>query len=149
MAEKYSANEKAAKDRIKRERNSDAKKFDRILDRAKVRDAKVRAQMTKPKVQNEVRDITMQPDIDRWIDRVINNKAYKRAIRYYLDMRKKKPGQARKNAVAAAKHTGADFRNLEKVFHDMIKKGKMPKHLAWRKDLIEEKIKKFISKNVE
>lgn len=49
----YTSNEKAAKDRIKRERNSDAKKFDRIIDRAKVRDAKVRAQLTKPKMTSE------------------------------------------------------------------------------------------------
>jgi len=146
----YNRNEKSAKDRIKRERNTDAKKFDRILDRAKIRDAKIRAQATRPKVQSEsVRTITMQPDLDRLIDRVINNKSYKRAIRYYLDMRRKKPGQARKNAVAAAQHTGADFRNLEKVFHDQIKKGKLPKHLAWRKDLIEEKISNIIKEKVE
>jgi hypothetical protein len=43
------ANVKAAKERIKRERNSDAKKFDRILDRASIADAKVRAELSKPK----------------------------------------------------------------------------------------------------
>lgn len=43
------ANVTAAKERIKRERNADAKKFDRILDRASIADAKIKAQSTKPK----------------------------------------------------------------------------------------------------
>ena len=43
------ANTRAAKERIKRERKADAQKFDRILDRAAVADAKVKAQSTKPK----------------------------------------------------------------------------------------------------
>jgi hypothetical protein len=38
-----------AKERIKREKKTDAMKFDRILDRAKVDDAKTRARLTKPK----------------------------------------------------------------------------------------------------
>jgi len=85
----------------------------------------------------DVRSYTQQPDVDRFLDRVINKSKYKKAIRFYLDLRKKNPGKAKENAIKASKITGGDFRNLEKVFHDMIKKGKLPKHLAWRKDLVE------------
>jgi len=31
----------------------------------------------------------------------------------------------------AAKITNLDYKNLSKVFHDMIKKGLLPKHLAF------------------
>jgi hypothetical protein len=81
--------------------------------------------------------ITMQPDLDRLIDRLVHRNAYKKAIRFYLDYRKQNPGKAKENAWKAAQITGADYKNLEKIFHDMVKKGKMPKHLAWNKRLIE------------
>lgn len=48
-AEGDGASVAAAKERIKREKKTDAMKFDRILDRAKVDDAKTRARLTKPK----------------------------------------------------------------------------------------------------
>jgi len=147
------SHEKAAKERIKRERRSDANKFDRIMDRAKVADAKEKAMSTKPKaVAEEVREITMQPDLDRLINRVANKNAYKKAIRYYLDYRKANPGKAKQNAVRVAQMTGADYRNLELIFHQMIRDGKLPKHLAWRQDLIQQKpslmqkIKKMMTK---
>jgi len=38
-----------AKNRIRRERRADSKKFDKILDRAMIDDAKLKAQSTKPK----------------------------------------------------------------------------------------------------
>jgi hypothetical protein len=69
---KNGANERAAKERIKRERNNDAMKFDRIMDRAKIADAKMKAQMSKPeKVSEEVKSYTMQPDLDRLLNRVM------------------------------------------------------------------------------
>lgn len=42
-------NVKTAKERIKRERDTDRKKFDRILDRAIIDDARLKARKTKPK----------------------------------------------------------------------------------------------------
>ena len=42
---------RSAKERIKRERRSDAQKFDRILDRAAVADAKERAAVSKPRME--------------------------------------------------------------------------------------------------
>jgi hypothetical protein len=137
---KNGANERAAKERIKRERNNDAMKFDRIMDRAKIADAKAKAQMSKPeKVSEEVKSYTMQPDLDRLLNRVMYKKSYEKAIRFYLDLRRKAPGKARANAMTATKATGADFRNFEMIFHQMIRDGKLPKHLAWNKQLLNKK----------
>lgn len=83
------------------------------------------------------KEYTMQPDLDSWINRVMHRSAYKKAVRFYLDYRKKHPGKAQENAWKVAQITGADYRNLEKIIHDMIKKGKLPKHLAWDKKLVE------------
>lgn len=138
--QKEGPNTTAAKERIKRERKADGQKFDRIMDTAKVRDAKLSAQQSKPKMQSEsVREYTLNPDLDRLINRVANKKAYEKAVRFYLDYRRQNPGKARENALKAAQITGADYRNLEKIIHDMIRDGKLPQHLAWRKDLIQKK----------
>ena len=141
--------EKEARQQIKREKGQDKVKHDRMLDRARTRDTREKNIATRP--ANEARAITQDPKIDRMIDRIVNKDAYKKAIRYYLNMRRKNPGKARWNAVKAAQATGADFRNLEKVFHDMIRDGKLPKHLAWDEKLLnkqttKDKIKKFFTK---
>ena len=74
------------------------------------------------------------PDLDRYLDRVLKKPIYKKAVRYYLDQRKKSSGDtdnAAKIMKKTAKVTGLDYRNLNKTFHDMIKKGLLPKHLAF------------------
>ena len=72
--------------------------------------------------------------IDRYIDRVIKKPIYKKAVRFYLDQRKKSSGStdnAKKIMMKTANITGLDYKNLNQVFHDMIKKGLLPKHLAF------------------
>jgi len=141
--------EKETRRQIKREKEQDKVKQDRMLDRARTRDTREKNAASRP--ANEARTITYDPKLDRLIDRVVNKDSYKKAVRYYLDFRRKNPGKARWNAVQASKHVGADFRNFEKVFHDMIRDGKLPKHLAWDEDLLNKettknKIKKFFTK---
>lgn len=73
-------------------------------------------------------------DLDRFIDRTLKKPIYKKAVRYYLDQRKKSSGDtdnAAKIMKKTAKVVGLDYRNLNKTFHDMIKKGLLPKHLAF------------------
>ena len=74
-----------------------------------------------------MRDI--MPSIDAFLDRTLNRKKYERAVRMFLDLRKKNPGHARQNLVKAAQITDTDIRTLDKLFHNLVKKGKMPKHL--------------------
>ena len=76
------------------------------------------------------------PDDKLWrsLDRLSHPRKYKKAVRFYLDMRKKSSGNtdnASKSMMKAAKVTGVDYRTLSKVFHDMIKNGDLPKHLAF------------------
>lgn len=53
-AEDDGPNERSVKERIKREKNADRRKWDRLLDRAMIDDARLKAQKTKPKqVRNE------------------------------------------------------------------------------------------------
>jgi len=83
---------------------------------------------------DEVMAITQFPKADRWIDRTLKKPIYKKAVRFYLDMRKKSSGETDNGHIImkkAAKITGLDYKNLSKVFHDMIKKGLLPKHLAF------------------
>tara|TARA_B100001093_G_scaffold454084_1_gene463169 strand:+ start:93 stop:1763 length:1671 start_codon:yes stop_codon:yes gene_type:complete len=73
-------------------------------------------------------------DLDRFIDRTLKKPIYKKAVRYYLDQRKKSSGDtdnAQKIMKKTAKVVGLDYKNLNKTFHDMIKKGLLPKHLAF------------------
>lgn len=72
--------------------------------------------------------------IDRYIDRVIKKPIYKKAVRFYLDQRKKSIGDTdngKKIMIKTANITGLDYKNLSRTFHDMIKKGLLPKHLAF------------------
>jgi nicotinic acid mononucleotide adenylyltransferase len=80
----------------------------------------------------------IDPKLGRVLDRILNKKAYTKAIRFYLDYRKQYPGKAQQNLVKVAKMTGADYRNLEIILHDMVKKGKLPKHLAFNKNRMNE-----------
>jgi cytidylate kinase len=69
------------------------------------------------------------PWLGRWLDTRVKKKAYTAAIRYFLKLRKKKPGEARKNLVKSAQVFDLDVRALDKMFRDLVAKGAMPKHL--------------------
>lgn len=71
----------------------------------------------------------LMPDVDSFLDRFTHGKKYKHAVRLFLDLRKKNPNSAYKNLRRAAQIADVDLRSLDKVFRDMVKKGKMPKHL--------------------
>jgi len=71
----------------------------------------------------------LAPGLDRFLDKTLNRKKYELAVRTFLDLRKKNPGNARRNLVKAAQITDVDVRTLDRLFHDLVKKGKMPKHL--------------------
>tara|TARA_Y100000389_G_scaffold63850_1_gene59856 strand:+ start:5641 stop:6747 length:1107 start_codon:yes stop_codon:yes gene_type:complete len=72
---------------------------------------------------------TMMPDLVRYLDRKLNGRAYKKAVRTFLDLRKKNPHNAERNLVKTAQIHDLDVRALDKVFKDMVKDGIMPKHL--------------------
>ena len=58
---------------------------------------------------------------------------YKSAIRHYLNLRRKQPGEGRSLVTTAVKHVGLEPRDTDHVVHhlnNMIKKGVLPKHLA-------------------
>ena len=71
----------------------------------------------------------LMPDVDAFLDRMTNSKKYKQAVRLFLDLRKKNPKSAYQNLRRASQIADVDVRSLDKVFRDMVKKGKMPKHL--------------------
>jgi hypothetical protein len=71
----------------------------------------------------------LMPDVDSFLDRFTHGKKYKHAVRLFLDLRKKNPKNAYQNLRRAAQIADVDLRSLDKVFRDMVKKGKMPKHL--------------------
>lgn len=90
-----------------------------------------------------LRDIA--PALDRFLDKTINRKQYQRAIRMFLDLRKKNPNDARRNLIKAAQITNTDVRTLDKLFRSLAKAGKMPKHLlnyepTFVEDVSKEKI---------
>jgi len=98
---------------------------------------------------DEVMAITQFPKADRWIDRTLKKPIYKKAVRFYLDMRKKSSGDtdnAHKIMKKAAKVTGLDYKNLSVVFHDMIKKDLLPKHLAFE-DTSSKSFKDYLKDN--
>jgi len=76
---------------------------------------------------------TLFPAFDQWMDKkVYNKKKYEKALRAFLDWRRKNPGKAKSGE-------GWDFlrqygverpRLIIKFMNDMVKQGKLPKHLA-------------------
>ena len=60
----------------------------------------------------------------------LKQKAYQKAIRWYLDWRRKNPKQGSVGLAKAARATGVDTKELQRILHKLIDKGKLPKHLA-------------------
>jgi hypothetical protein len=78
----------------------------------------------------------LSPQLDRFLDRFFHKNKYKKGVKYYIQRHGTKG--TRQDLVKTAKITQLDFRNLEKVLHELINKGVLPKNLATRKDLLEE-----------
>ena len=68
-------------------------------------------------------------DIKRFFSRHKDKKKYEKAVRLFLDMRKKQPGQSNKLLHKVAQMTNLDIRTIDKTLRDMVKAGSMPKHL--------------------
>jgi hypothetical protein len=71
----------------------------------------------------------MLPWLARWVDSKVKRRAYTMAIKHFLKLRKKNPGNARKNLIKTAQTFDLDVRALDKMFRDLVAKGVMPKHL--------------------
>lgn len=74
----------------------------------------------------------------RALDRTTHPRKYKQAIQFYLDLIKNTPKTSDQSAKAlkkTAKVTNVDYRNLSKIFHELVKKGKLPKHLAFESNI--------------
>ena len=80
----------------------------------------------------------LSPQLDRLLDRFFHKNKYKKGVKYYIQRHGSKG--TRQDLVKIAKMTQLDFRNLEKVLHELINNGILPKSLATRKDLLESNI---------
>ena len=76
-----------------------------------------------------VESIKIPTDIAKKIPGV-KGMLYKKALRYYLDWRKKNPGQGQQGLVKVAKILRVDPKELNILLWNLINKGKLPKHLA-------------------
>jgi len=64
---------------------------------------------------------------------------YKKAIRYYLDWRKKNPNKGTAGLAKISRELGVDTHELSKVLHKLIKQGKLPSHLATNPNMLKGK----------
>lgn len=76
-----------------------------------------------------VESIKIPTDIAKRIPGV-KGMLYKKALRYYLDWRKKNPGQGQQGLVKVAKILRVDPKELHVLLRNLVNKGKLPKHLA-------------------
>ena len=76
-----------------------------------------------------VESIKIPTDIAKRIPGV-KGMLYKKALRYYLDWRKKNPGQGQQGLVKVAKILRVDPKELNILLWNLVNKGKLPKHLA-------------------
>jgi hypothetical protein len=74
----------------------------------------------------------LMPAFDQWMDKkVYNKKRYEKAVRGYLNWRRKNPGAGSSGAFDYLRSMGVERPRLVIDFmHDMIKKGKLPKSLS-------------------
>jgi len=78
----------------------------------------------------------MAPKLSKALDRVLHKKQYKQGIKYYINQVGDRGN--RQALVKTAKVANMDFRNLEKILHDMINRGILPRSLATRPELVAE-----------
>ena len=69
--------------------------------------------------------------VDKFLDKVVNGKEYKDAVRAYLNWRRKNPNKGGSGAWDFFRQYGVERpRQMIKYFDQMVKKGVLPKHLA-------------------
>ncbi len=66
----------------------------------------------------------------------LKDKVYQKALRYYLDWRKKNPKQGSMGISKAAREFGVDIKTLQLQLHKLIDLGKLPKHLATNPNML-------------
>ena len=78
---------------------------------------------------------TLMPAFDQWMDKkVYNKKKYEKALRSYLNWRRKNPKAGSTGAFDFLRRMGVERPRLVIDFmQDLIKKGKLPKHLSFDK----------------
>jgi hypothetical protein len=64
---------------------------------------------------------------------------YKKAVRHYLDWRKKNPNKGTAGLAKIAREVGIDAHELSRVLHKLIKQGKLPSHLATNPNMLKGK----------
>jgi len=84
-----------------------------------------------PKESVELEEKYILPDaVDEYLERLVNPKKYKTAVRAYLNWRRKNPGRNTEGIDKFARMTGISTKNLRVTMQKMIDKGILPKHLS-------------------
>jgi hypothetical protein len=74
--------------------------------------------------------------VDKFLDKVVNGKQYKKAVRAYLNWRRKNPGKGATGAWDFFRMYGVESpRQMVDYFDQMVKKGILPAHLGFDKKL--------------
>lgn len=79
------------------------------------------------------RDLRNESMVPQWLHKAIMAPKMKKLVRGYLNWRKKNPGQGAKGVYQAIKLMGLapkDGNQLIDTLNDLVKQGKLPKHLA-------------------
>jgi len=85
----------------------------------------------------------LSPALDKALDKIVNKKKYQRAVRLYLDWRRKNPKAGESGAYDFLRHElGVESpRQVLQYMNQMIKKGLLPKHLALKAETDPEIVK--------
>ena len=85
---------------------------------------------------------TLFPALDKWLDKKLYNKSkYEKAVRGYLNWRRNNPKKGASGAFDFLRSAGVERpKEIIKFMNDMVKQGKLPKHLALE-DVQEDAVK--------
>ena len=85
----------------------------------------------------------LSPALDKALDKIVNKKKYQKAVRLYLDWRRKNPKAGESGAYDFLRHDlGVESpRQVLKYMNQMIKKGLLPKHLELKAETDPEIVK--------
>jgi hypothetical protein len=72
----------------------------------------------------------LAPWLTSWLDKKIDKQQFQAAVKFWLKLRKKNPGQARANLIKTSRIFDVDVRALDQFFQSMVDKGIMPAHLT-------------------
>ena len=79
--------------------------------------------------------------VPQWLHRMVMAPKMKKLVRAYLNWRKKNPGQGSRGVQQVVKLMGLEPRDgnqLIDTLNDLVKQGKLPKHLALPEDFKRE-----------